>query len=237
VSALLRAELLKVRTIRTFLWLVAVTALLTVITALSVSASEGSIESPSDDRSVAQIAGIAVVFALVSGIVVMAGESTHGTITQTLLVTPVRERVLIAKGLVAVLIGLVLAAISEALVLAITVPGAGLDVHNARHALLGTVVAAPLAAALGAGFGAIVGSQGAAVGISLVWLLIGENAMPLISQEGAKYVPGRAFAALASGNRHGSEVIVGMGTGGIVAVVWTAAFFAAGIATLLGRDV
>ncbi len=234
---LLHSELLKLRTIRTFLWLALVTALLTAITAASVAASEDSIQSASDDRAVAQIAGTAIVIALISGIIVMAGESTHGTITQTLLVTPIRERVLIAKSLVAALLGLVLAVIAEALVLGITVPGAGLDAHNARYALLGVLIAAPLAGVLGAGFGAIVGSQGAAIGISLVWLLIGENVMPVISHEGAKYVPGRVFAALASGDRHGSELIVGMGAGAVAAAIWTAAFAAAGVLTLLGRDV
>lgn len=237
MTALLHSEVLKVRTIRTFLWLTAVTVLLTAITAASVAASEGSIQSATDDRSAAQIAGIAIVLALISGIIVTAGESTHGTITQTLLVTPVRERVLVAKALVAAFLGLVLALIAEVLVVAITVPGADLDVHNARYALLGVLIASALAGVLGAGFGALVGSQGAGIGISLVWLLVGENVMPAISHEGSKYTPARVFAALSSGDRHGSELIVGMGTGALAAAIWTAAFVAAGLLMLLRRDV
>ena len=40
----------------------------------------------------------------------MGAEGTHGTITQTFLVAPVRERVLWAKAIVAVMLGVTLAA-------------------------------------------------------------------------------------------------------------------------------
>jgi ABC-2 type transport system permease protein len=160
VTRNLRSEWLKLRTTRVLLWIGLVDAALVCITAISVAASSGSIDSPADDRSIAQIAGAAAVFALVLGIVVMAGESTHGTITQTLLVTPVRERVLAAKIVVAALVAVALVLLSEALVLIITVPGAGLSVHNARPTLLGVLLAGPLAAVLGVGLGAIARGQG-----------------------------------------------------------------------------
>ena len=235
----LRSEFLKLVTIRTFLWIALADVALVVVTALSVAASGGdAIQSATDDRSVAQISGIAVLFALVGGIILMAAESTHGTITQTLLVTPVRERVLGAKAVIGALVGGALVLGSEALVLAITVPSAaGLSVHNARPTLLGCFLAALLAGALGVGLGAIVRGQGAGIGISLLWLLIGENVMPLVSEEGARYAPGRTFAALASGSRGGSDVIPGMTVGGVAAAAWTAAFVLVGAVVLLRRDV
>jgi ABC-2 type transport system permease protein len=236
MSRLLRAELVKMRTVRTLLWVVLANLALLLITAFSVSASESSIQTAEDDRSVAQIAAIAIVFALISGIIVMAGEATHGTITQTLLVTPVRERVLVAKAIVAALLGLVLAVVAEALVLAITVPGASLDVHNARLVLLGVLIGAPLAGALGVGLGAVVHGQGAAIAMSLLWLLIGENLAPVVSESAGKYTPGRAFGALASGDRIGHELL-GMSAGGVAAVVWATVFLAAGLFALLGRDI
>jgi ABC-2 type transport system permease protein len=236
MSSLLRAELVKIRTVRTLLWVVLANLALLLITAFSVSASDSSIQTAEDDRSVAQIAAIALVFALISGIIVMAGEATHGTITQTLLVTPVRERVLVAKAIVAALIGLVLAVLAEAIVLAITVPGASLDVHNARLVLLGVLIGAPLAGALGVGLGAVVHAQGAAIAMSLVWLLIGEHLAPLVSESAGKYTPGRAFGALASGDRIGHQLL-GMSAGGVAAAVWAALFLAAGLLALLGRDI
>ena len=236
MNAAFRSEWLKVRTVRTFLWFGLGSVGLILIATISVVASNGQIETAADDRSVARIAAIALIFGLIAGIVVMAGEITHGTVTQTLLVTPVRERVLVAKVGIAALISLLLAAVAELLVLAITVPGASLDIHNSRAVLLGILIAAPLAGALGVGFGAIVRSQGSGIGISLVWLLIGENIVTVMSQSVAKYTPGRAFGALASGE-NGSHDLLGMGAGGLAAGVWAVLFVAAGLFVFLGRDV
>jgi len=236
VSALFGSELLKVRTVRTLLWIGLADVVLVLIAAISVAASSDSIQTADDDRSVAQIAGASLVFGLIGGIVVMAGEATHGTITQTLLVTPVRERVLLVKAAVGALVALVLAVIAEGIVLVVTVPGASLDVHNARFVFVGVLIGAPLTGALGVGLGGIVHGQGAAIAISLVWLLIGEHVASLLSHDLEKYTPGRAFGALASGVRSGGELL-GMGAGGIAAAVWTGLFVAAGLLAFLGRDV
>jgi hypothetical protein len=101
---------------------------------------------------------------------------------------------------------------------------------------VGVVIAAPLAGALGVGLGAAVHAQGAAIAISLIWLLVGENLATLVLQGSAKYTPGRAFAALTSGDRTGDELL-GMVQGGVASVAWTAAFLAAGVLALVGRDV
>jgi hypothetical protein len=121
-------------------------------------------------------------------------------------------------------------------VLVVTVPGASLDVHNARLVLLGVLIGAPLAGALGVGLGAVVHGQGAAIAMSLLWLLIGENLAPVVSESAGKYTPGRAFGALASGDRIGHELL-GMSAGGVAAAVWAALFLAAGLLALLGRDI
>ena len=68
---------------RTFLWFALGSAALILIAAISVVASNGQINTAADDRSVARIAAIALIFGLIGGIVVMAGEITHGTVTQT----------------------------------------------------------------------------------------------------------------------------------------------------------
>jgi ABC-2 type transport system permease protein len=236
MTALLRSELLKAQTVRTHLWLALATAALVVIASISVSASTGAIKSAADDRAVAQIAAIALVFSLIVGIIVMAGELTHGTVTQTLLATPVRERVLLAKAAVAALIAVGLALLAELLVLAITVPGASLDVHNARLVFLGILVAAPLVAVLGVGLGGVVKSQGSGIAASLVWLLIGEHIVLLIDESASRYSPARAFAALASGERSG-HALLGMGAGAAASVVWTLVFVSLGLLVFLGRDV
>jgi len=59
----------------------------------------------------------------------------------------------------------------------------------------------------------------------------------VISEEGATYAPGRTCAALASGSRQGSDVVVGIGAGAVVSIAWTALFVAAGLFLLPARDV
>ncbi len=235
MTAAVRSELVKVMTIRTFVWIALVNAGLVLVTAL-VAASSGSLESAEDHRSAALIAGTALILALIAGIIVMGGEARHGTITQTLLGTPIRERVLLAKVVVGALVGLALAASAEAIVLLLLVPGASLDVGEARLVLLGILIGAPLAGALGVGLGAVVHAQGAAIGISLAWLLIGESLAPAVSESATKYTPGRAFGALASGETTADELL-GMAGGGFAAALWAIALVGAGLLALLGRDV
>ena len=234
MSRLVRSELLKARTIRTLLWIGLANVAVVLITAISRVPST-SFQADDEHREAAQIAGFALVLALISGIIVMAGEARHGTITQTLLVTPARGRVMVAKAAIAALIGLALAVTAEALVLLVTVPES-LDLEKAGGALLGILIGTPLAAVLGVGLGALVYAQGPAIGVSLGWLLIGENLAPAISDSATKYTPGRAFGALASGVRDG-DGLLGMVGGGLAAVAWTAAFAVAGLFALVGRDV
>ena len=106
MSRLLHAELLKVRTVRTLLWIALAMVLIILLAAISVAVSSAQAATAADDRSIARISAVAVVFALLSGIVVFGSEGSSGTITQTLLVAPVRERVLLAKAGVAVAVGL-----------------------------------------------------------------------------------------------------------------------------------
>lgn len=231
MSAIVRSEAMKVLTVRTFLWLALANAALVFAAALSVAVSQ-SLVSAQDDRSAAQTAAAAIVLALIGGILVMAGEATHGTITQTLLVTPLRERVFFAKAAVAAGVGFALAVVSELL----TIVVAGVDLHNARGVLLGILVAAPLAGALGVGVGAIFEGQGTAISVSLVWLLVGEAFAGLLRGDSEKYTPGRAFGSLASGVGQ-QEGMLGMAGGGVAAVVWTLLFLVAGVLVLKGRDI
>lgn len=231
MSAIVRSEAVKVLTVRTFLWLALANAAIVFVGALSVALSQTLI-SADDDRSAAQNAAASILLALIGGILVMAGEATHGTITQTLLVTPLRERVFAAKVVIGAALGLALAVVAELLTIVI----AGADLHNARGVLLGILVAAPLAGALGVGVGAIFEGQGTAITVSLVWLLLGENFATLLRGDTEKYSPARSFGSLVSGVEHGDGVL-GMAGGGAMAALWALAFLLAGVLVLKGRDI
>lgn len=229
--------MLKLLTVRTLLWIVLAEIALVLIPLLSVAAATSGDGSASEDRGIAQIGGSAIVFGLLVGIVVTASEGTQGTITQTLLVTPVRERVLAAKAIVAAAAGALLALLADAIVVLIGVPAASLDVGNARLVLLGVFLAAALAGALGVGVGAAFHRQGPAITVSLVWLLVGENLSTLVLKDNVKFSPGHVFGAVATGERSGSDIVLGVWPGLLGAVIYTLAFLVLGGALLARRDV
>jgi ABC-2 type transport system permease protein len=239
VSRLLGAEWLKLTTVRTFLWLALADVGLVLVVSVATAVSAGEIQSAQDSRGAAQIASLALILGLIAAILVMAGESTHGTLTHTLLVTPARERVLMVKATVGAALSLALVGAAEVLVLAVIVPGASLDVHDAGLVLVGTLIAAPIVGLIGIGLGTVVRGQGSAIAVSLVWLLVGESFFPLISETAAPYTPGRAVAALVSGDRDGNQHahLLGVGSGGLVGLMWAAIALAVGFFVLSRRDI
>jgi ABC-2 type transport system permease protein len=238
VSRLLRAEVVKLRTVLSLLWVTLAMVALVGISVISVVASAGSIESAADDRSVARISAIAVVFALMLGIIVMGAEGTHGTITQTFLVAPVRERVLAAKAVVAAVVGVALAVVAEALTVVVARAGVSLNLHNSRYVLIGVFIASAAAGALGVGLGAIYHRQGPAIITAFLWLLIVENVLSIGLRNGVKYLPGHVFAATVAGTRGSTESdLLGAWPGAAGAVLYALGFLAVGAALLSRRDV
>jgi ABC-type transport system involved in multi-copper enzyme maturation permease subunit len=239
VSRLLAAEWVKVTTVRTFIWVALADIGFVLVVSIATIASSGDIHTAQDARGAAQIASLALILGLIAGILMTAGESTHGTITQTLLVAPVRERVLLVKAVVGAALSLGLVVVAVALVLLVLVPGASLEIQDARLVLLGTIIAAPIVGGLGVGLGTILRGQGAAITVSLLWLLIGENFLPVISKVVAPYSPGRAVAALVSGDRNGNAdaYLLGVANGGLVALVWAVVALTVGAVVLSRRDI
>jgi ABC-2 type transport system permease protein len=237
MTGLVHAEALKLLTVRTLLWLALGEAAFVVVSAIARALTFGGVQDAAADRSTAQFAASSMLFALLAGIFTMAAESTHGTITQTLLATPVRERVVAAKVLVAAATGLALGVLAELLTIAIGAPGGVLNVGHAQLVLAGSLVGAVLAAVLGVGVGTIFRGQGSAIAVCLLWLLIGESILAAAVGHGIRFFPGHVFAATASGTRGGSDVVLGTWPGAGAAAAYAAAFVAVGTALLSRRDV
>jgi ABC-2 family transporter len=237
MSRLVRAELLKVLTVRTLGWLALGEAAFIVIALVARVVTFKGTHDAAVDRATAQHAGASILFAMLGGVLIMASESTHGTITQTFLVAPVRERVVAAKVVVGGAAGVVLAVFAELLTLAIGVPGGILDVGNAELVLVGTLLAAAVAGALGVGLGAIFRGQGTAIGVALVWLLIGESLLAVAVNHGVRFFPGHAFAAAARGTRRGAEDVLGTWPAIAVSCLYAGVFVALGTALLSRRDI
>lgn len=237
MTPLVQAEILKLRTVRTLLWVTVAMLALVAIPVISIAASSGATSTAADDRSVARVAAVAVVFAVVLGIAIFGAEGSHGTITQTLLVAPVRERVLAAKAAVAAALGLALGVLAEAVVLVVAVPGVSLNVHNARGVLGGVLFACAAGGVAGVGVGALFHRQGPAIVVTLLWLLIAESVLVVALQDNVKFLPAHVFAAAVAGGGSGNSNLVGSWAGVAGALLYAVAFFAAGAVLFARRDV
>jgi len=230
VIRLVGAELLKLRTTRTF-WALAGSAvgLVLLIVVLSL-ALDDQLNTEQDVRDLLSTAGISGLLTLVLGVVVGAGEYRHGTIASTLLVTPNRFRAVAAQVIACGLGGLAIGLAAVALATAIGLPWA-----SAKDAqlptggdlagdLLGGVLYAGLAAALGAALGALLRNQVAAVVIVLVTIFVVDPTLgALVEGVGEFTLTGLGAAMSGAGDDDSSEVL----SRGAAALVW------AGYASLL----
>ena len=110
MTRLIRAELLKVRSIRTFWWAVAAAlAFVPVSIALAIGSagSDGnaSLESSEGFRNVLAAASSGGILVMIIGIMMVAGEFRFNTVTSTFLATPDRTRVVSAKLAASAILG------------------------------------------------------------------------------------------------------------------------------------
>ena len=125
MTALLRAELIKLRTTRTFIALTAVALGTSLLIAVLVSVlSEPTEDSVLTDVFTADTSGLFIVILAIVGI---TGEWRHRTITSSLLAAPNRLRFLVAKTLAFAAAGLVLS-----LLISITIAIVGMIILSAR---------------------------------------------------------------------------------------------------------
>jgi hypothetical protein len=197
------AELLKLRTTRTaFGFLVAIVLLTLAIDAASFAT--GTFNTEDDIESALSGASVAAILLLILGIVGTTGEYRHGTITSSLLGTPERRRLVVAKLLAYLIAGAVLGAAAIAVTFAIGVPW--LSARDAPLELFGlgdylglaarNTVLAALSGAIGVGIGAIVRNQVAAVVGALVYLFVLEPVVGALSEDLLAFTIGGAQSAL-----------------------------------------
>jgi len=226
---LVRAELLKLATTRTLLWLgLLILALVALIVSLDAGQNDpGTLAAPGRQRDLLASAAVSALVALILGIVVSAGEWAHGTVSQTFLVAPVRRRVIAAKLAAAGLAGLLLALVAEIgayAFAALWLAGKSAPLHLASHDTVllfgGTLLAGVVAAAVGVGLGALLRRQTAAIVLALIWLLVGE---PLLAIGGAQpYAPGHTIAAVALGAGRSSGELLRFWPGTLLALFYAA---------------
>jgi ABC-2 type transport system permease protein len=208
---LIRAEFTKLATTRLIYGMAAAMAafaLLTVVGGIAYAGRDGSPALSAYSLPILVAAPVTLLSgaALLLGILGMAGEFRHQTVTQTFLVTPNRGRVVAAKLVAYPLAGIALAlailaftaAVATCWLAAKGITPSLLVAHPLGHVLLGAVLAAGLCGLVGVGVAALVRNQVAALVGVAVWVLVVEGLLMslLNSPSLAKWLPSAAAAAL-----------------------------------------
>jgi ABC-2 type transport system permease protein len=174
------------------------------------------------------------------GILCITNEFRHGTITPTLLLTPDRVRLVLAKLVASLAVGLVIG-LAAACIIAAVVAAVDGDTDGALTLIAGSTVLAGLYAVLGVALGAIVRNQVGAIIGALVYLLLLEGLIgliPGIDEVLPKYGLGGTSAALrASDGGDPSADYLAQVPGGLLLTAYIAALLIAGIVVMRRRDV
>jgi ABC-2 type transport system permease protein len=248
VTAILRSELLKIRTTRGWwAYLIVLVGLVGIGTAAEVGSRSLDERSGLDFQlALVDLVGITSLLAIILGITMVTTEFRHGTITPTLLATPGRERVLAGKAIAGVLLAVFFAALAFVVVVAVasvwvTIDGGDLQLadsdvaERAGKTLLGVV----LWLLMGVAIGSVVHSQVAALVGTLVWLFLAETLLLglfnlLDIEAAAEYMP---FQALDGADGTGGGDLLEYGPALAVTLGWITLLAAFGLARTRRRDI
>jgi ABC-2 type transport system permease protein len=247
---LVRAEFTKLATTRLIYGLAAALAAFAVLTVVGNVIIAGEQGDPLSAYSLpVLVAGPVTLLsgaALLLGILGMATEFRHQTVTQTFLVTPDRGRVVAAKLVAYPLAGIALtltilaftAAVAAGWLAAegITPSLVGAVGVALGQVLLGAVLAAGLCGLVGVGVAALVRNQVAALVGVAVWALVVEGLLMSLLQapsSWAKWLPSAAAAALTNpGGGHLSRL-----AGALLLAGYALALAVAGTRLVVRRDI
>ena len=240
MRAAIAAEFVRLRTVRAP-WLVLAAAELVVVAGTSGLVSSADSLDGKLATAAAHV-GLASIATLLLGILAVAGEYRHRTVTDAYLSFPRRTPVLVAKlvatGAAALLIGLI-AAVTELGVARLWWQIKGVDFTMSAevwHTLAGGVAWNVAFGLLGVALGALVRNLMGAVALALGWIAVVETiAGQLLGSEAARWLPFAAGQALGKVDIAGTPLPQATAAAVLLAYVVTASTGAA-LATLT-RDV
>jgi ABC-2 type transport system permease protein len=240
----MRTEFLKLHTTRTPLVLLGAAQLVIVggLSGLFVGDHPNVDDPVTAQRAIAH-AGLVSIFSLVLGVLAVAGEYRHRTITDTYLGTPRRGRVVAAKLGTYALTGAAFGVVSTVTAVAATAiwlaaKGGSLDLGSAAvwRTLAGCVVWNACFAAIGVGLGAMLRNVIAAVAAALAWLALVEGIVGQLLGGLGRWLPFRSGEALEDVPFPGLKMLPQWG-GGVVLATYAVIFAALAVSTTVRRDV
>lgn len=243
---LLTAEILKVRTApRTLLGLLLALIGLSILGSAAVASGADETRLGEEDTrwDVISVGSTAGIFTLILGILIVTWEYRHGTITQTFLTTPRRERVMLSKVVVALALGAVLAVLCLIVVLVTATFWISIDLTGGQWQMVWRLIlGAAIWGVLGAGIGALLQSQVGAIVAVFVWFLVAEPLIGVQFDRFADFLPGGVLDRLtareeidAFGDDAGWSF--GVGAAALLAGAYALAAAALGTASAAWRDV
>ena len=241
----IRTEFRKIATVRSPWLLLAAGPVIVVAGITGLVQSGGNVHDPAvQNRALAHV-GLAAVITLIFGILAVAGEYRHGTITDTFLSFPGRGRVIAAKlavyGLVGAAAGLVSSAVAIATTAAWWAAKGGaiqLSAQGTWLTLGGGVAASCAFAVIGVGLGALIRNIVGAVALALAWIALIEGIAGQLAGSGlARWLPFYASQALDRSGIASATRLLPQWGGGLVLLGYAAAFAAAAVLVTLRRDV
>jgi ABC-2 type transport system permease protein len=233
VWALLSSEYRKIATVRGPWLLLAAGPLIVVAGVTGLVASGGNVRD------------LAAIGTLLFGILAVAGEYRHGSVTDTYLSFPDRRRVIAAKLAVYGLIGAAAGLVSALTALAVTAAwwsakGGSLHMSGGDAWLtVGGGIGANLGFALvGVGLGALIRNLAVAIAAALAWIALVEGIVAQLAGSGlARWLPLRASEALDRSTLFGAARTLPQWAGGLVLLGYAAVLAVVAVVTTLRRDV
>jgi ABC-2 type transport system permease protein len=243
MSALLKAELLKLRTTRTFVAMVGAALALSLLVVILVSTLADDFAK--DDVRDLFTADFTGMFITLLGVIGMAGEWRHRTITSTVLAAPDRIKLLTAKVISYAAAGAVLSLIVTLTIMLVGTTILSLrgettaDVADLADVLWRNLLIAALLGALGVGIGGVLRNQVVAiVGVLLIAFVLEPILFGLVPDVG-KFGPfGGGPGGIAQTPGFDGEELdyVSPGIAVLVMLGWIGVFYAGAAARLRGSD-
>ena len=239
----LLSELRKMRSTRTNLGLLAGMIALTLLTVLinGFVLSAAELAGHDNQHTLLSAGTSGALFASLIGVMAITSEFRHGTIRSTFVVTPNRGRVIAAKVIASLLMGIAFGLVAIALSFGIgyaILAGRGIDFAlNTSHVLLlvlGTLLMTALWAALGVGLGAVVTNQVFAVIGVIIWAFFVDNLIRALVPDVGRFTPVGASDSVTAGF---ADYLLAPALGGLLLTAYALAFVLAGVALVGRRDV
>jgi len=239
----MKTEFLKLRTVRSPLLLLAAAQLVVLAGVSGLFVSGADLNDPATPLRAIGHAGLVSMFSLVLGIVGVAGEYRHKTITDTYLGTPKRGRVITAKLVTYAIAGAVFGLVSALVAFAATAlwlaaKGSSLDLSDGAvwRTLIGCVIWNACFAAIGVGLGALVRNLVGAVAVALAWIALVEGIVGQLVGGFDRWLPFNSGLALEDIPTPSVDLLPQWG-GGLVLAAYALLFALLAVSTTVGRDV